>query len=329
MKRIWIYLINTFLVNTIKAPTKMLGIATDHDSRLNGATGDPEILSIYTVFHALFLLFQNFYTAWKAAISQRMSRTLTLTNEFRNLSERWIREWEGKVHNFFSEGTPTELSIFPQKRKPFQLGTYDERIIAVKTLATSMEPHAVLATVMADVLAKHVILSDARDAQKQAMQNASNASMLLDKSRIEVGRHLYKNLGLLMAKYFLDPTEVQQFFNLTLIRRSSTELDGLFNQGSTVNMDSSLVVSMPKNFELSINATFLIANSEGGSELHFFFADSASTATSELKATVLPGESVEATAAEMGWSTERNMLIVKNAGMKTAEYEMTVTEAVG
>lgn len=327
MKRIWIYLINTFLVNTQKAFTKMLGIANDHDSRLNGAISDPDILALWTVFNPLVLAYRTYYTAWKNAISARMSLTLTLTNSFRLLSEEWIREWEGKVYNFFPEGSPTALAIFPQKRKPFQSGTYDERIQAVNTLAGSMGPHASLATVKADVEAKYAILLAARDEQKQAVQNATNASNQLEKSRVTVAQHLYKNLGTLMAKYFLEPTEVEQFYNLSLIRRASNESDGMFNQGSTVNPGSSLVIPVPKKFELSINANFIIANSGGGSELQFFFADSASMAVSEQKATVLPGESVEATAGEMGWSTERTILIVKNMGSITAEYELTATEA--
>ncbi len=328
MKRIWIYLINTFLVNTQKSPTKMLGIANDHDSRLNGAIGDPDILAIYTVFHALLLVFQNLYSAWKAAVSLRMSRTLSLTNQFRLLSETWIKAWEGKVHSVFPEGSPEALAIFPKKRAPFQKGTYDERINAVNTLSTSMSSHPSLATVKADVDAKYAILVAARDVQKQAMQNVSSASIEVEKQRTTMGQYLYKDLGLLMAKFFMDPTEVVQFYNLSLLRRSSSEADGQFNLGGTVNPGSSLVVSVPKKFELSINVSFLIANSEGGSELHFFFADSASTADSAQKATILPGESLEATAGEMGWSTERNILIVKNAGSLTAEYEMTVTEAV-
>lgn len=327
MIRIWIYLINTFLVNTKKAPTKMLGIANDHDSRLNGGSGDPDILAIYTPFNALLLVFRTLYSAWKAATFFRMSKTLSMTNEFKNLADDWIKAWEGKVYSIFPEGSPTALSIFPHKRKPFQMGTYDERIITVNTLATSMAPHASLATVKADVEAKYAILVAARDAQKQAMQNASNAAFDLEKQHVTLGHHLYKNLGTLMAKYFMEPTEVQQFYNLTLIRRASTDSDGIFNQGSPVNPGSSLVVTVPKKFAMSINANFLIANSEGGSELHFYFADSASTSDSAQKATVLPGESVEATAGEMGWSTERTILIVKNAGTLTAEYELTATEA--
>jgi hypothetical protein len=326
MKRTWFYLLNTFLINTRKAPAKMLRIGNDHDSRLSAEVSDPEIEALWNFLHPILVAFQTLFSAWKASISYRMSMTLALTKLFKQLGDEWIKAWEGKVYNSFPEGTPEAMAIFPNKRKPFQSGTYEERIIAVNTLAESLAPYADLAALKLDVEAKYTALTKARNIQKQAMASEGKNASDLENQRIEVGDVLYKDLGSLMAKFYKKPTDVERFFNLSLIRRSSSESDGTFSQDGMVGAGASLVVSIPKKFELSISATFIFANSEGGSELHFFFADSAATTDSPNKGVVAPGESLEITAGEMGWSATNTIFIVKNAGGVTAEYELTATE---
>lgn len=326
MLKLWSYLVNTFEVNTRKAFNKMLRIGTDHDYRLHGEVSDPEINALWIFFNPLLLVFQDLYSAWKASISLRMSMTLSLTKRFKELSEDWIKDWEGEVYYHFREGTPQAMSIFPNKRKPFQVGTYEERTIAVNTLASSLTPYPVLATLKTAVLAKYDILIAARDAQKQAMTNVGKNASDLEKQRIVLAKALYRSLASLMAKFYESPTDVERFFNLSLIRRSSSDSTGLFNHAGTVNAGASNVIDVPKKFDLNINATFIFANAEGGSELHFFFADTASATDSPNKGVVLPGETLEASAGELDWSTTNTILIVKNAGDVTAEYELTATE---
>jgi hypothetical protein len=257
-----------------------------------------------------------------------MNKTLVLTRKFNLLSDEWLKAWEGKVFNHYPEGTPTALAIFPNKRSPFQSGTYEERIIAVSALSDSLAPSEELADVKADVKARYAELQKAREEQKQAMTVTERYTTDLEKQRLVLADALYHNLATLMAKFYKTPKDVERFFDLSLIRRSSAGTDGTFSHGNSVNPGTTLVIDVPKKMELSINAIFIIANSGGGSELHFFFANSASATDSPHKAIVLPDETVEITAGEMGWSTTNTILIVKNMGTLTAEFELTATEAV-
>ncbi len=326
MLKLWSYLVNTFEVNTRKAFNKMVRIGNDHDSRLHAEIDDPEIEALWNFLNPLLVVFQNLFSAWKASISLRMSKTLLLTKRFKELGDNWIKDWEGEVYYHYREGTPESMAIFPNKRKPFQVGTYEERIIAVNTLASSLTPYPVLATLKTAVLAKYAILLADRDAQKQAMTNVAKNASDLEKQRIVLAKALYRSLGSLMTKFYESASDVERFFNLTLIRRSSADSTGLFNNSGTVNAGASNVIDVPNKFDLSINANFIFANVEGGSELHFFFANTAAATDSPNKGVVLPGETLEASAAELGWSTTNKMFIVKNTGGMTAEYELTATE---
>lgn len=329
MKRIWLYLSNTFEISTRKAYAKMMKIAKDHDSRLNGDKTDPDILALWNFFNPLLLVYINLFTQWQSSISFRISKTLILTDTFQLLSKPWIREWQNKVNAIFPEDSPEDKAIFPQKRTPFQSANYEVRIEAVNTLATSLAPYPELAAVKADVESRYGRLIAARDNQKQAMQNEEKSLQDLEKQRVVLANALYRSLASLMVKYFGEPTLADRFFDLTLIRRAGTDSDATFSQSGQLNAGTSAVVVVPKKFTLSIGANFIFANSGGGAELHCFFAASASATDSPNKGIVLPGETVEITAGEMGWSATNTMLIVRNMGDVTAEYELTAIEAVG
>lgn len=326
MKKTWLFFSNTFDVNTRKLPGRMLKIGNDHDSRLSAEKADPDILELWNVFNPLILVFRTLFSLWKSSISNRMSATLKFNKLLSLLSGEWIRAWEGKVFYHYPEGTPESMAIFPNKRSPFQIDNYEERIQNVQTLADSMKPYEPLAEVVRGVEAKYALLLAARDEQKQAMQTEAMQYSQLEALRLQLAKNLYRNLAILMAKYFEEPTQGERFFNESLIRRPSSDVDTTFSQSNKVNPGASLVIQLPKKFELGINATFFIANSDGGGELYFLFSDSAATTDSPQKAVALPGDAIEAKAGEMGWSESNNILIVRNVGTVTAEYEMTVTE---
>ncbi|MBK8564363.1 MAG: hypothetical protein IPN76_13755 [Saprospiraceae bacterium] len=89
-----------------------------------------------------------------------------------------------------------------------------------------------------------------------------------------------------------------------------------------------MAIAIPEKFVPSIGANFIFANSGGGSELHCFFAASASATDSPQKAVVVPGETVETTRKQMGCSAANSLLIVKNTGALTAEFEVAASEGV-
>lgn len=326
MKMTWSYLSNTFEIKTRKAFIKMLKIAIDHESRLKGST-DALIVAILAFFSPILAVYSELYTAWQASIRSRMGKTLALTNNFELLSKPWIREWQRKVYDEFDEESPEARALFPDNKSPFQKLGYDERIQAVRTLAHVMENYPALATVKADVEAKLLLLETARDEQKQAMQKVGESADALEKQRLALADALYKDLADLMGNHYQKPTDAERYFDLTQLRRSSTDADTSFSQEGQVDAETSVVISIPKRFELGINANFIFANSEGGSELHVFFAESASVTDSPNKAVVLPGTTLDTRAGELGWNVGKGILIVRNMGTMTSEFEMTGMEA--
>ncbi len=328
MKRLWSYLINTFEVNTRQSKKKMLDIANDHDARLSNYISDPIILALYTDFHAQLLLYRGLMSKRTVDTGSQKSKTQGLTELLELLRTVWIAFWEGKVRNFFPEGSATDTAIFPQKRKPFNEGSYDERINAVQALKDAMAPYSDLDNTALDVAEKYDLLDAARVEQKQKMSTLSTTADELEKRRVELAKLLYKNLGALMALHFVNPTDVERYFNLSLLRKNVNDNDSIFGKTGTVDAGFTVAIPLPKKLELNSNGTFTFTNNSGLAALDFFFSPHVSATDNLVKITALPNETVTGTVAEAAWSPEDAYLIVKNNSTLTAEFEIQLMEAV-
>ncbi len=328
MKRLWSYLINTFEVNTRQSKKKMLDFANDHDARLSNYLTDPVILALYTVFHAQLLNYRSLMSKRTAVGGSQKSLTQELTSLLLQLRTTWIAFWEGKVRNFFPEGSVQDTAIFPNKRKPFYEGGYDQRINAVQALKDSMEPYPQLADTMADVEEKYDLLDAAREVQRQKKSAVGANADLLEKSRKELANLMYKHLGTFMAMHYTNPTEVEKYFDLPMLRKPVNDNDSIFNTSGTVEGGFTMAIALPKKLQLNANGLFTFTNNSDLVELQFFFSTNPSAADNTVKVTVLPNETGEGTVAEAGWSPGDTYLIVKNTGTVTAEFEVQLMEAV-
>ena len=121
---------------------------------------------------------------------------------------------------------------------------------------------------------------------------------------------------------------VENFFDLGLLRKPSSDADAIFRHSGMVEADATSAVAVSAKLTMSAKATCTFSNNSNQAELQFFFSANASASDHLLKITVLPNESAESTAAEAGWAPGTGFIIVKNTGLVTADFEMTVVEAV-
>ncbi|MBI1228470.1 MAG: hypothetical protein GC192_24760 [Bacteroidetes bacterium] len=330
MRRTWIFLNNTFDINTKNSSVKMLRIANDHDSRLAAAAvDDPTLLPIWERYNAPLLVYRTLMSQRNSGKGSGKGKTQILTEKLDLLSTTWIRAWEVKVFLQYPQGTPEATAIFPQRKAPFQTGPYEERILAVNALKDSLSAYPLLADVKTDVSDKYDMLLEARDGQKQQMSLTGKFSDEVERQRLGLAELSYKNLGFLIDKFGERPTDVERFFDLALLRKSVSDEDTIFNYSDMVAAGETSAVLLPKKLELGINAICNFTNTSHNIELQFFFANNPSAADSPVKITALPGETVETTAAEAGWTPESSVLVVKNSGTMTAEFEVMLMEGVG
>ena len=331
--RAWQYLINTFLVNTVRNFKKTLSLITDHLAKLESQSSDADILEMYNTFLPLQESFENLYSQWQLTTGTYEGKTQSFEERIKHFSIVQINVWRGKVFNIFPEHSPTAKEIFPNDRMPFQHGTYEQRVIAFKTLGDKLAEYTTqptLVTLSIEVLSAHNELKSLRDAQQNKEGASAIFSSALETARLIVCQGMYSNLGLLMSKYKLTPLTVANYFDLSLLRKTGAEddedeaetLNGTLGAGNIFGLASSLS-SLP--FEITPETIFRLKNnSENPGTLIFY------PATSPLNAPgpgpqfpVTQGAVVEKTFTELGLAGFSDFN-VQNTGGFTAAWEVEV-----
>lgn len=306
----------------------MMRIANDHDARLEVAKDDPDILRLYTPFHAALLVFRSLMAQWVSGKGVGKGRTQTWQECLDEMASKWINVWEGLVYSVYPRGTAEATAIFPQNKAPFQKTPYDERMVAVEALHTTLQNYPALEAAAREVQAKLALLTTARQAQKQQLGKTGFSSSKLEEQRLVLANLLDDNLCALKIKYRSNPSMVENFFDLSFLRKASNDSEAIFRYSGTVGAGATAAVALPAKLTMGTNAACTFTNSSNQGELEFYFSANASASDSPVKTTVLPNENSEGTAAESGWAPGTNYIIVKNLGQLTNDFEVMVMEAV-
>ena len=233
--RLWKFLINTFFSRTVESMKNALSLTQDHLAKLTANEADADILAIKTDYLPV-------HTAFLTAVNQLDSKrgiykgkTQSFEEALEELARVKINEWRGQVFAVFPEGTANAVAIFPRDRQPFQQDTYDERVEAVQALSITLGTYTTkptLITLSATVAAYYITISGAR-----ALQQTDEGSVATLRTNLKAAHKLlcdgmYKNLGLLMAKYYQTPEVIANYFDLTLIRNTGNGEEVITEEGS-------------------------------------------------------------------------------------------------
>jgi len=226
----WSFLQNPFINATRSSRKLMLTIFTDHESRLEAQNSDADIGPLHARTVPVLSSYVGKYGAANSARAIHKGHTMIVEALLKELGDARIKKWDGKIQGEFPEGTSDYTILLPQKRGPFQTGTYEQRISAVKQLGERLDAYSsntVLAALKAEVDAFHVTIRDARDLQQQKEGDKTTTSQAAEAERLIAGILMYRNLGALMDKFGNDPEAIEQFYELSHIRRLSENEESL------------------------------------------------------------------------------------------------------
>jgi len=218
-KRLWHYLINSFAVNTVRSYKKALSLGTDHLARLTANNADPVVAAMEVAFAPVLQAYVAAEQNLSAALGDYKGETMTVEELFEELRETQLPYWEGQVFYHFPKGKPSALQLFPNGRTTFGTGTYEQRILAIKTLGDKCALIAALVPLSVNVLAFHTQMASARALQQSAGEGQVALLRNLRESAWEVMcSEMYGNLGLLMHHHRTDPKQAERYFDLQLLR---------------------------------------------------------------------------------------------------------------
>ena len=259
----WKFLINTFYVRTWKSFKNALTLTQDHLAKLTANEGDADIAAIKTAYLIVHNAFVTAYNQLNSKLGIYHGKTQTFEEMLEELGGEKINEWRGQVFAVFPEGTADALAIFPRDRQPFQQDTYDQIVENVKALSLTLATYITkptLVTLSATVDAYYITFSGAR-----ALQQTDEGSVDTLRSNLRAAHKLmcdgmYKDLGLLMAKYYQTPERVEDYYDLSLLRTTGEDepviIEGDINGGQVINVNQ----LFPEDIEPGLDTIIKIKN---------------------------------------------------------------------
>ena len=327
MNKIWFYLSNVFDNVTKRSLKRTLTIIVDHLSKLLADALDVDIQSLYDRTRPLHDAFADKWSEWKTAINLRVGETQRFEEKMTELSDVKLKEWDVAVQNVFLEGSADYKAIFTHGRTAFRSGTYESRIYEVKTLANTLKKYPNLAELQVKVETYHSDLVRTRDGQQQLEEKIGQASDELESARKDIADMMYANLGTLMNKFYQNPSQVERYFDLSLLRSSYN------GNGNTLPPEPMTGTVAPEDIVTVLaggfdaNSYFSIVNT-GGTSLKFYSAMLPTDPVSGSALELLPGEEADVYASELG--ADGNIFIMVNNPDKVSEgtYSFLVIEPV-
>lgn len=221
MKRTWIYLINTFLVVTKNSYLLAQKIAQYHLNALTLEKNNAFFTPLYNIFKPLIDSFETAFTDWKKAEAVQLGCSQSFYEILDDLISNQVASWDIDIQVLYKQRTANYKKLMPRQRIPFQKGAHLQRLQAVKNLSTALADEPKLAAVKTNVDAFLAKFEQVLDTQKQSIQHTEKVKNVLEALRIQVCVELYRNLGLLMAKYAETPESAANYFPLPFLRQSA------------------------------------------------------------------------------------------------------------
>ena len=213
---IWRYLVNTFEVNTRGSHVKMLTLSTDTHAKLKAEESNPAIADIILIYEPVFFAYRDLDQQYGVRSGEYQGTTLGFEQQM-DLIPLKLRQWESMIRFVYIEDSPEEKAIFPNKRVPFESGTYESRLDALGALKLKTAADPALAAANAQITSFYNAALGARLVQQTSEGSFGQLGDLRENQRMLVANELEGVLGQLMFIHRHNLIEVERYFDLSLL----------------------------------------------------------------------------------------------------------------
>lgn len=311
MEQTWKYVDDQFISATKKSYKKALKLSNYHDSALaTASTHDPAILIIYNRYHPLHLNFITKYNQWISAGGSQEGQTLNVKQQLK-IAKLKIVDWEVAIQVVYPKTTPRYKSIFPDGRKPFNIGGVDSNINAFSILSLNIGIDPALAIVKAEVDAAYLLLDTARDNQEGAIAETKHGSGNVETARIEIMTMQYRDTAWVMDNYYTDrETMCNTLIDLQTLRDK---------QQSTYNATLAIGETKPMLVRTFVADDELRLKVDGEGPVVFYLATTAggTDSTAVIRNTNQDEKALISEFNVSNYGTHRYLTAVNNSGVVT------------
>lgn len=327
---IWSYLRNVFDNVTKGNYKRMMLMARDHHDKLKQASNsDSEIGSLYAHFLPAYNRFNDALRAVNVTDSIRQSYTMQIEAAFRELSSTLIDEWDIKILYNYRRHSPEYKLLMGNGRAPFQTGAYDVKLQAVAELRDKLSAFPILSSLQAEIEAWLEQTNSIRSTQQGYEGELSGKQKLVETYRAALAEEMHRVFAGLLFKYYKDPSQVENFYELKYLQRSSTKSTD--NGGDAVVLQKEIKVPAGEK-QAAIEGSFAIDNvfelTNKTNEPVFCWLSNSNMSSLPVDAFLLPAnETVMVYGDELtDGTTPLKYFMVENQGSVTAKIEVKQVE---
>ena len=229
----WKYLSNQFFVVANRNYKKGLIINNYHNAALenikNTHPTDTVLEMMYQRYHLLSVIVGNEYQNWKGLGGIKEGSTLNIDQLLATTTSK-LNVWEPAIMSKFVRTSPGYKAIFPNGRIGLTRGSKDARVIAIKALADSLTNIPELAATKAAIDVFYDEIKTARTNQLGNKSAKGQGSVSIGIAIANAMEMQYRNLGLLIDKYYASPHIIASLFDIATLQESNqTSFTGTLN----------------------------------------------------------------------------------------------------
>ncbi len=231
----WSYLRNPFDNRTKGNFKRMMLMARDHhDKLLKASTTQPDIATMYAIFEPAYTAFNTALRSKHISDSMRQTKTMQIVEAFELLRTK-VEEWDIRISFLYRPTTPEYKLLMGGGRTSFYMGSYEGQLATVSELSQKLAAFTNLADVKTDVDAWFADTDALRTAQQGEEGSLQRWQKEVERARVTLANKMHFILGSLIAKYHEDPIEVENFYELKYLQRSTSKKTATTapNSGST------------------------------------------------------------------------------------------------
>ncbi len=146
--------------------TTAVKVSTFHFNALTTQSSNAAIAALLTIFTPKHNALINASSTKESDLGDRIGDTKTKDDLLLDLTQNQLPEWQRLIGNVYRKKSAAFKTLFPYGLKPFNSGTIDNRILAVKTLRDKCVADASLSVVAALIVTFYTTISTARTAQE-------------------------------------------------------------------------------------------------------------------------------------------------------------------
>jgi hypothetical protein len=284
---------------------------------MKSKSSKPEIAALIAKTEPIYIKYHSLLGVWESSKSTKKSTALSFRN-FLKITRDKLKVWDLFIQTKFREGSPGYVNLFANGKSFILDGTQEQIIMKFNGFKNNVENTPELVSIKEEVKDHALELAEQYGKKNEKFTNKNISTTELDKAYDEMGKILYYNMLMLGAIFIDDISQVEDYFDMTLLRSTAKEALAeetslLLNIPASTSVDSGFMVSEAKKY---------LVISKSAHSLQFYGASSPAGLPITTPRELIPGEEIEVTGLELGAPANHNLIFINPNTTTTAQVEI-------